>query len=626
MDIDLSDEEQPLFKQNNNHELINPDQREQSDSEDDFGLSSMADRDQLDDLNIPSHMKDILRLTSYDPSLSRSFIDDSESDDDSVLGQARQQANRVDIDKLNKELELSRNKFRDFGEEKEEEQQPEKAKVKRQKKPKEKKRKRDRKRLNDKDEDILEVAARQRRANRSALDEPSDDSEEEGKRRKKDKKSAGRKTRKKNRGPLVDENGEALIYQTTGLLEDSSSSEDEKRLSKKEELEMHRENERLRRAAEQRIKPVYNIKTFDDLINRPARKRLETITQSHTLPKVKKEQVKSDSDSDLEITNDPRKIAASLLSPERARYPIPSWSPVRPVTASMREHNRRMLSRMTNESYQHRIKMEQAAKAKGRYTTATERAKQLLQREKDTIMINQQIDQHFEKNNNRLNQDTDDEEEDEDYQEEEDEEEALSGSEDEMLVESLDDQVPDDKNQVNIKDDESDEDSMASMAFRRWKNKKIKKSIFEEDEDEEDEGQDVQPKKKPAPAHSIANFFKSKQTESEKIPEKDAIEEKPLSRLVRRNSLEQEMDEMDVDEVETTHQKASKLETKTSTKPKQKNDYLEEEAVESEDEFFGAAGSDDEGEENLDEFEKDDLVVEHNDENVDEEALREAFK
>ncbi|KAI8346352.1 MRC1-like domain-containing protein [Choanephora cucurbitarum] len=630
MDIDLSDDEQPLFKQDSSHGLIGIDQREQSDSEDDFGLSSMADQDQLDDLNIPSHMKNILRMGNYDASLNRSFQDESESDDDSVLGQARRIANRVDIDKLNKELELSKNKFKDFGEKEEEEQLPAKTKAKKTKKPKERKRKRDRKRIGDDNGDISEAAARQRRANRFALEEQSDDSEGEEKQRKRDKKSAGRKTRKKNQGPLVDENGEALVYRTTGLLDDtSSSSEDERKLSKKEEMEMHRENERLRRTAEQKIKPVYNVKTFDDLINRPARKRLETTSRPMTLlPEVKQEREVNDSDSDLEIINDPRKIAASLVSPERARYPVPSWSPVRPVTASMREHNRRMLSRMTNESYQHRIRMEQAAKAKGKYTTATERAKQLLQREKDTIMINQQIDQHFEKSKHQLSQDTNEEDEDyqEDQEEEEEDEETFSGLEDELLVEDLNAQAQSDENQTN--DDDNEDDNMAFMAFKRWKNKKIKKSIFEDDEDDE---QDIQPKKKATPAHSIANFFRVKQAEAEKVPESDAIQDKPLSRLVRRNDPEeedvdqQELEAMDVDEISTTKQKNFKTKSIASAKPKEKSEYLEEEAVESEDEFFGAAGSDDEEDENLDEFEKDYLVVEHNDEKVDEEALREAF-
>lgn len=60
--------------------------------------------------------------------------------------------------------------------------------------------------------------------------------------------------------------------------------------------------------------------------------------------------------------------------------------------------------------------------------------------------------------------------------------------------------------------------------------------------------------------------------------------------------------------------------------PREKLEYLEEEAEEEEDEFFGAGGSDGETGENLDEFEKDDLLVEDTNEQIDEAVLREALK
>lgn len=63
-----------------------------------------------------------------------------------------------------------------------------------------------------------------------------------------------------------------------------------------------------------------------------------------------------------------------------------------------------------------------------------------------------------------------------------------------------------------------------------------------------------------------------------------------------------------------------------SKNPMRNVEYFEEEAEEEEDEFYGAGGSDGEEGENLDEFEKDDLLVEDNDEHVDEAVLREAFK
>jgi hypothetical protein len=60
--------------------------------------------------------------------------------------------------------------------------------------------------------------------------------------------------------------------------------------------------------------------------------------------------------------------------------------------------------------------------------------------------------------------------------------------------------------------------------------------------------------------------------------------------------------------------------------PREKNEYFEEEAEEEEDEFFGAGGEDFDNGENLDEFEKDDLLVEDNNEHIDEAALRDVFK
>lgn len=118
-------------------------------------------------------------------------------------------------------------------------------------------------------------------------------------------------------------------------------------------------------------------------------------------------------------------------------------------------------------------------------------------------------------------------------------------------------------------------------------------------------------------------------------------ESKPLSRLVRRenkmrsdnedepktdvarkmtNSVDE--DAMDVDEPIPVH----KVSKSQPVGPREKNEYLEEEAEEEEDEYFGAGGSDGEQGENLDEYEKDDLLVEESNEHIDEEALREAFK
>jgi hypothetical protein len=60
--------------------------------------------------------------------------------------------------------------------------------------------------------------------------------------------------------------------------------------------------------------------------------------------------------------------------------------------------------------------------------------------------------------------------------------------------------------------------------------------------------------------------------------------------------------------------------------PKERNDfYMEEEAEESEDEFYDAGGEDIDNGEDLDEFEEDEMLVEDNNEIVDEAALRDTF-
>ncbi len=113
-------------------------------------------------------------------------------------------------------------------------------------------------------------------------------------------------------------------------------------------------------------------------------------------------------------------------------------------------------------------------------------------------------------------------------------------------------------------------------------------------------------------------------------------EEKPLSRLVRREnkiiSDEEPEDEAVADSIDDDAMDIDqplpvrKLPKPQPLGPKEKNEYLEEEAEEEEDEFFGAGGSDGEHGENLDEYEKDDLLVEENNEHIDEAVHREAFK
>jgi hypothetical protein len=105
----------------------------------------------------------------------------------------------------------------------------------------------------------------------------SDDDDESGRLyRPKQKKT--RKGRQSKSLQQVDENGEQLI-RTTDILEDSSSSEeDEKRMTKRDELEMYRETDRLRREANISIKPTFHKKSFNDLFNKLASRKRQVWT------------------------------------------------------------------------------------------------------------------------------------------------------------------------------------------------------------------------------------------------------------------------------------------------------------------------------------------------------------
>lgn len=601
-------------------EKISSDQ-EQSDSEDEQGLSSLADYDTYENMNIPENLKNMLRLDSYDNAGGQS---DTESDTDSIY-----KAPRVNIEELNAEL-ASKNKFTNFPlmpPSADEPTQPKKKLTK----PREKKKKRDK----GKKVDILDQAQKAKTRdindlfksfNQDQSEEEEEEEEDEGHEQVKSRKKGGRKTRKQkeNNEIKVDENGERLI-RTTEFLDDDSdsdSNDNHRALSKKQLLEMQRDADRNRRAAEVKLTPVYNVKSFEDFVKKRDERESILLSQLEVSSKPKRQQLSppptttenDSSDDDLIIVNDPTK----LLSPVR---PMSHLSPSRP-TVAFRNHNKSLLSRITNEGYAYRLKMEQAAKERGQYTSATERAKKLLEKEKNALLIDAQIKMHFERNKSTL-----DDEEDEDYKEEEEEEEEdylnqLSGQEED------EENINKRKIDLEEQEDEEEEGDMGIMAMRRWKNKKIRKSIFEDSDDEDEK---VIPKNKPAPvpAHSISNFFKAKETKVEEEP----IEDKPLGRLKRRiiqpdNEEEEEEEEdasdaMDIDEPDMT----PKIYTpKPIPGPKEKSEYFEEEAEEEDDEFFGAGGEDIDNGEDLDEYEEDDLLVHDNNEHIDEAALREAFK
>lgn len=464
----------------------------ESDTDDESG--SIID-DRFEGLNLPEKLMNVLNM-DVSQRMGTFDADDSESDDDILRNHS------INLDKLNETIQKSKFKFKDFGaHEEEEEQQEKESKKKKSKKPQQEKKK---KRRRDKGKDIMDIEEDREDGLDRVLNrfrEEASDDEDMPIRKVKKSKPSGRKSRKNvSSEDAIDENGERMM-RTTSLLDDTSSSdeEDDKPLSKKEEEELYRENERLRRTKKVSLKPVYHVKSFDDFIKRRQEKEEQYLKQQAESNTQQQQQNNNfhkteDSDSDIEIIGDPRKIAAkAVASPDRPRYPL-HLSPMKPKS-SYKEFNRRMLEKITNQGYEYRMKMEAAAKARGQYASATERAKRLLEREKNTIMINEQVNQHFEKQKKEQESDSDDE----DYQD--DILDELSGSEDE-------DEIP--KRPLSDDDNKTDEeDDLATAAFKRWKNKKIKKSIFDDD-DEEEVKQKTKPVSKPEPKHSIANFFKSK--------------------------------------------------------------------------------------------------------------------
>ncbi|KAG2197522.1 hypothetical protein INT47_007131 [Mucor saturninus] len=597
-------------------DISRPVDPDHSESEDETGL----DHDKYASMNIPESMKNILRMTSdgkdFEPTQ-----DDSESDNDSMY--------KTPIPLASLNHDISKNKFVNFPhmpEPQDEQAQP----TTKAKKSKEKKKRRDKGKKRAEEETPRETDALQANFAKFAAEES--DNEEEIRPRK--KKTKGRRTRKDTSHiNKVDENGERLVRTTEFLDTDSDASSDGGRpLTKKQELEMYREAERVRRSKYVPMKITYNIKTYEDLVKRHdehERIRLERLEleerklppRPRPAPPARSILPRQDDSSDdgLIILNKP----TTITSPDRIRNPSINWSPMDTAARSRRAHNQSLLTRMAEEGYAHRIKMEEQAKARGTYSSATERAKKLLEKEENARMIKAQIEMHFNRNKQKQHNDDDDKELDADYRDSDDEEEPdylqqLSGQDED------DDAEEDISTKRKAEEEESDEDEdedMGTMAMNRWKSKKTKRSIFEDSDDDEEAEKKKKVSSTPTPVHSISNFFKAKDTEPTQSVE--PTEEKPLSRLKRR-SIQERDDAMEIDEPVVAAPKIRKH-RQEPTEPAEKSEFFEEEAEEEDDEFFGAGGEDIDTGENLDEFEEDDLLVHENNEHVDEATVRDAF-
>lgn len=547
-----------------------------SDSEDDFSSAFGNENDALDNYNVSDKLKNLLRMGNFRLEESGLTQIEDESDDDSIRP-IREIEKSLISDSNNNSNNNNENKYMNFPLRPvddgtiTEKKKKKVDKLKRREKEKEKKKK---KKTRD---DILEQPPqKQRRDVHDFLErlrqEQSDEEEEEFSRK---RRSGARKTRK-NRDDLrskVDENGERLVRETELLNSSSDDSDDDRPMSKREEMEMYRQRERMLRATEVKIKPTINIKSYEDFIKRREQREQEK--------RIKKEQEQAkmqaqhDSDSDdLEIIYNSK---LKITSPDRPKYPFLAVSPVRNAETYRREHNAMLLKKLYEQTQEHRKQMEEAAKAKGNFVSAVDRAKKLIEQEKRAQIINEQVEKHFKKKSTLFStiMDEDDEDEDEDYKDDEQEDDQ-------------EDEQENDETNEQSQDDDNNNDKQEN-------NKKIDDNNMNTDADQHD------------------------------------MEETDNHRRVKRVILS-DSEESDNDETSSPRLRLGSPGLRKSMtskpKPKEKNDYVVEEAEEEEDEFFGMGGPDIEETEDLDQYEQDGVLVEHNEdtENVDNATLRAMFK
>jgi hypothetical protein len=203
-----------------------------------------------------------------------------------------------------------------------------------------------------------------------------------------------------------------------------------------------------------------------------------------------------------------------MLSPEKSKASVIPWSPVATSNSIHKKHNQQLRDRIAQHMYSRRKEMEEAAMSRGEYTSATDRAKRTLERERENELIYLEVNKHFSKNKSNHNDDDDDDDQDDgDYNQDEQEGydddimDELSGQEDDEEEEEQDKEDQSSSTRKEHDGESDEEDDLATVAFKRWKRKPGKKSIFDDDDEEVDKPR-VEPKK-PEPKNSIATFFQN---------------------------------------------------------------------------------------------------------------------
>ncbi|CAO3703599.1 unnamed protein product [Rhizopus stolonifer] len=550
-----------------------------SNSEDDFSSNFGNDNDALDNYNVSDKLKNLLRLGSFRMEDDLAQLDD-ESEDDSKTAAIREIEKRIP-------KETSENKYMNFPS-----RPPPPAA-----------------------EEIEKEKKRPRK--RRLRQEGSDNEEEHVSRSKKTKGKSGRKTRKEGTvSTMVDENGERLV-RTTELLDSSEESSDEDRpMSKKEMLNMYRERERTLRSSELKIKPAMNVKSYDSFIKRRQQREQEEKQRKEQEKKQKQlellKALEESSDSDLEIIYDSKLY---ITSPERGRQP-PSLtsSPIRNGDVNHRNFNQNLVKRIYEQTHEHKKSMEEAAKARGHFVSASDRAQRLIEQERKAQLINKQIEQHFNrKPTTSLDDDMEDEEYDPDYNEDNENDHS------------------DDNNDNNDDNNDNNGDHLDSHGNNSDNNNDDTETDYKETKVDSDNNADAKIKEMDATSNKTKDELNEENTQKKprrrilSDSEESDAEDKPRRRI---------MSESDEDENtnKNTHTKASNrmdidVLDKIRIKQKEKNDYVVEEASEEEDEYFGMGGPDVDETEDLDRYEQDGLLVENNEEtdSIDKAALRTMF-
>lgn len=437
----------------------------------------------------------------------------------------------------------------------------------------------------------------------SSSSSSSSENEQQQKQPRRRRQQQPKKTRQKKKTSSTTPAATAAVSDDDS--EDDNEDEDGKKrkrppkraMSKRAERLMHQENQRLTRTTVAKLQPRTDKLSFNHVMEKFKQQRLLSSSSSppqdkspNTMIREKVKALNDDSDSDLEIVHPQAVKEVDFASPDRPRLPFEQFqsspSPLRNRPMTHRDLNKRLQDMMAKEMLERRRHMEEKARATGTFKTTEEIVRHQLALEKQAQQIGMQVNEHFIRESGRKSRPSND-----------------------------DDKVP----------DEEDEDVFEELFLSG-----------EEEGEEEEVGEDDNEED----VHMEENGD-DKENEATNPPEampKDDGDDQPIRKRKRNNVLFSDDDEeaSDTGSEKQVDQpmEDNMVDTAATAAPpikhqrKEKSEYLDAEAQESEDEYFGAGGPDadeDEDDARLDQYEKDGMLVDKTDEHVDEATLRAAL-